>query len=104
MKNLDISEYPVSVEGREVKYRFRDSIVNLMFNPELRLTGLELLKQDILARKVMDSTGDALLLEDAEYARIKQAIEAFRGFGRNDVELVRRVLECPEVKVAVAPE
>ena len=39
----------------------------------------------------------------AEYQRLHQAIERLTGYSRFDVEMVRRVLEAPEVEVQEAP-
>jgi hypothetical protein len=109
MRNFDLTDYQITVDvpvtpenpsgSRGVTYKVRESAVNLLFNPELKLGGLELLKQDALARKILNSEGDAVLLEEEEYRKVRAAIESFRGFTRNDVEFVRRVLECRDVKV-----
>lgn len=97
--------YPVEIrdpEGKkkEIPYGTKESLVAILFNPALKLTGLTLLRQDELARKVADS-GDELLLEEEEYERIRAAIEAVEGLGRNDVEFVRRIIDAPKVDVSV---
>lgn len=110
MRKLELSPYPVQMETPEggvstVSYSVRDSLVNLLFSPDLRLSGVLLLKQDTLARKILDSPDPFILLEEEEYGRVRTAVESFPGpsarigFQRNDVELIRRVLDCPEVKV-----
>lgn len=107
MRSIDLSDYTVMVEDpekgpRPVSYKVRESIVNMLFNPALKLSGMELLATDTLARSIMANKDDALLVEEADYGKIRQAIEAYRGFTQNDVEFVRRVLHASEVKVQVA--
>jgi len=80
-------------------YHVKDSILNLMFNRDLLLSGAELVKQNVLAMKLETCKDSEILLEDEEYQRIKKAIDTFRGFSRNDVELVRRVNEAEKVEV-----
>jgi len=84
--------------SKEIPYNTKDSIIQLMFHPELRLGGLDLLKQNKVAEKILKAGIDVLLEED-EYGQVKRAVESFKGFTQNEVELVKRVLECPEVKV-----
>jgi hypothetical protein len=110
MRKLDVSDYPCEVlratpenpEGVLITepYEVKKSIVGVMFSQE-RLDAHELLERDDLAKKVLSSNG-FILLEEAEYIRIKAAFEAFRGFRRIDVDLVRRVMNAPEIKVREA--
>ena len=80
-------------------YRVKDSILNLMFIRELQLSGAELVKQNVLAIKLEQCKGDEILLEDAEYDRIKKAFDTFKGFNRNDVGLVTRINDAEVVEV-----
>lgn len=82
----------------EIPYHVKDSILNLMFIPQLRLTGAELVKQNVLAMKLENCKEDEIVIEEEEYSRIKKAFDTFQGFQRNDVELVTRILEAEEVK------
>jgi len=110
MRKLNLKNYTVKVDvpdqmnpGRLIKtefpYHVKDSILNLMFIPDLQLNGAELVKQNVLAMKLEQCKEDVILLEDEEYARIKQAIDTFKGFGRNDVELVTRINEAEVAEV-----
>ncbi|GAG52577.1 unnamed protein product, partial [marine sediment metagenome] len=56
-------------------------------------------KQNMLAMKLESCKDDEILLEDEEWARIKKAIDTFRGFDRNAVELVTRIIEAEVVEV-----
>ena len=110
MRKLNLKDYTVKVKAPdrmnpgqviegEYPYHFKDSILNLLFNLALQLSGAELVKQNVLAMKLETCKEDEILLEDEEYQRIKRAVEVFRGFNRNDVELVTRITEAEVVEV-----
>jgi hypothetical protein len=106
MRKLSLKDYTVKakypdqmnpgrvIEG-EIPYHFKDSVLNLLFNRDLQLSGAELVKQNVLAIKLETCKSDEILLEEEEYQRIRKAIDAFRGFTRNDVELVTRLNDAP---------
>lgn len=101
MRKLDLTNYSVKSQGageQTIPYDVRGSLATLLFNPSLQLRAVALLEQNKLAESILSAEGD-LLLEDAQYAKVKQAVEAFAGYSQNDVELVRRVLEAPDVKI-----
>lgn len=110
MRKLKLKDYTVKVrapdqmnpgkviEG-EMPYQVKDSILNLLFIPALQLNGAELVKQNVLAMKLEQCKEDEILLEDEEWARIKRASDTFKGFGRNEVELVTRINEAEMVEV-----
>lgn len=91
------------IEEIEYPYHVKDSIINLLFNPDLLLSNAEVVKQDILAIKIEQCDGE-ILLEDEEYDRIKKAFDTFKGYGRDSVELVRRINEAPVVEVGEKPK
>jgi len=110
MRKLNLKDYMVKVKAPdqmkpgqviegEFLYPFKDSILNLLFIPALQLNGAELVKQNVLAMKLEQCKEDEILLEDEEYNRIKKAIDTFKGFGKNDVELVIRINEAEVVEV-----
>lgn len=80
-------------------YDVKGSLIEVLFAPDLRLAALETLERDDLARKIKDWPDDTLLLEETEYQKVKSGLESLRGFGRNDVEFIRRVEQAPEVAV-----
>ena len=103
MRKLNLKDYQItgkakSAEGKIIDvtgpYKVKDSILNLMFSRDLQLSGAELVKQNVLATKIETCKDDFILLEDEEYERIKRAFDTFKGFGRNDVELVTRIQEA----------
>jgi len=110
MRKLNLKDYTVKVKmpdrmnpGKEVEpefpYHVKDSILNIMFIRELQLSGAELVKQNVLAMKLETCKDNEILLENEEYDRIKRAFDTFRGFNRNDVELVTRINEAEVVEV-----
>jgi hypothetical protein len=99
MRKYDVSEYEVTMEnGQTVPYRVKDSAVTILFNPDRKLNAVELLRTNKLAGRITAANGH-VLLEEADYEELKKACETVRGYGREDVEFVRRILEAPEINV-----
>jgi hypothetical protein len=108
MRKLDLTDY--TFPGRnergeitEFPYLVRDSVIAVLFHPELKLTARQALDRDDIARKVRDCPEPFILLEDAEYALVRNSVETVKGFVQADVRFIRRVLDAPEVRVTVAP-
>ncbi len=101
MKVLNIMDYNVTlaVDGveKDVPYAVRPSLINLLFSQQ-NLGALDVLDRDDIARKIRDWKGDTLLLEDAEFKLLDAAVRAFKGYTKNDVELVRRVVKAETSK------
>jgi len=109
MRKLNLKNYMVKVRApdqmkpgqiieAEFPYDFKTSILNLLFIPDLQLSGAELVRQNMLAVKLENCTEGEIELEDEEYQRLKKAIDTFKGFGRNDVELVTRINDAGKVE------
>jgi len=109
MRKLNLKDYTVTVKvpdqmnpgqtiDTRLPYHVKDSILNILFIPALQLSGAELVKQNVLAMKLENCKKDEILLEDAEYDRVKKAFDTFKGFNRNDVELVTRINEAEVVE------
>ena len=103
MRKVLLTDYEVTVDAvdgmKTIPYKVRDSLVELMFNPDLKLSAREALERDDFARLILDVSTDDILLEEADYLKLKQACETLKGVTRNDVPLMRRILEAPEVDV-----
>ena len=107
MRNLDLRNYqytekiqnPVKgIEEITLPYLVKDSILNIMFLPELRLQGAALVKQNVLAIKI-EQAKEEVMLEEEEYQRVKTAAEKYIAQSRADVELIDRILnKTMEVK------
>lgn len=103
MRKINLKSYEVTItggEGKEITLPFdvKGSIANALYHPDLRLHAKALLDNYSLVQKITDA-GDSVLLEEEEYNRIKYAFDTIQGFTRNDVELIRRVLQAPTVPV-----
>ena len=102
MRKLNLENYINKIRTNEgfknVEYFLKDSLVFMMFNRELQLAGMRLLEQNILAEKILKA-GKEIILEEAEYGKIKIAIDTFAGCSRAEVQLVKRVLECPKIDI-----
>jgi len=110
MRRVKLADYMVKVKAPdqmnpgkviegEYPYRVKDSILNLLFIQDLQLSGAELVKQNVLAMKLENCKGDEILLENEEWGRLKKAVDTFKGFDRNAVELVTRITEAEIVEV-----
>ena len=81
-------------------YPVKDSVLNLMFQRELQLNSAELVKQNALALKIEACKDPVILLEDAEWDRLKRAIDVFKGYHRDDLEMISRINDAEKVEVA----
>ena len=107
MREINLDPYLVEAtlpdgSKKSFPYDVRTSICNALYFPELKLGVQDLLENDRLAQKIKAWPDQTLLLEEAEYSRVSVAFEAHRGYNERDVELVRRVMEAPEVAVTKA--
>jgi len=102
MRKLNLENYINKIrtnEGfKDVEYFVKDSLIFMMFDRKLQLAGTKLLEQNILAEKILKADKE-IILEEAEYQKIRIAIDTFTGCGREEVELVKRVLECQEIDI-----
>ena len=108
MRKLDLTNYqytqkvqnPINggVQEMSLPYLVKDSILNIMFLPELKLQGAVLVRQNVLAMKI-EQCEEEVVLEEEEYLRVKAAAEAYPAQSRADVELIDRILnKTPEQK------
>lgn len=83
---------------KEVEYDTKTFLIAALLHPQLRLTGKELLARGALMDKI-ESCDGTLLVEEADYSKMKQAFETVQGFTLNDMTLVKRVMEAKQVDV-----
>lgn len=105
MRRIDLTPYVVTARDEEGKpvtqdYPVKESLVEMAFIPQDGCRGSELLKRSALAQKIEQATGDSVLLEQAEWQRLIDALNSgAMKLGKWQVELVRRVIEAPDVPV-----
>lgn len=103
MRKIDISSYPIQIktptgEPLDIQYDMKEMLVGLLLHTSLGLTGQEIYKRTPIADKIKNADGEVLLEED-EYAKILGAVNTVKGFGMNDREMVRRIIDAKEVAV-----
>jgi hypothetical protein len=110
MRKLNLIDYTVKMKvpdklnpglemGAEFPFSMKDSLINVLFIPQLRLNSVELLKANVLGQKILACEGDEMLLEDTEWQRLSAAIQAAQGFGRMEIEFCQRINEAEVVEV-----
>jgi len=98
-RKVDLRDYDVTLpDERVVPYHVRNSLCEILMNPGLKLNGPDLLKRNAVGQKILDAT-DSVLLEGGEWNLLVSGVEACQGLGRNDVELVKRIMEAEVVEV-----
>lgn len=105
MRKINLTNYSIILslpenEEKMVPFKVRESIIELLFIPALRLNGAALLEQAKLADKIKNAPGEFVLLEEEEYRNIQKSFALFEGFDKHAVELVKRILEAETVEVA----
>lgn len=107
MHKIDISTYKVDVKDSAtnklipIDYNVKELLVGVLMHPSLQIAGAELYKRMPIADKIKKADGE-VLLEDEEYSKLLDAVNRIQGFGMNDSELVRRVIEAEVVAVTEA--
>ena len=108
MRKIQVENYMVPMrdeQGNMVPkpYNVKESMVSCLLHPVLKLTGRELLLRGKLATRIEEAEikegKGFILVEEADYAKLKKAFETIEGFTKSDMELVRRVLEAEETDV-----
>lgn len=94
MRKIGLDTYEYEGQPFDVK----QSMANILFLPQLKLGTRQLIEHDRIARKIEEGT-DSVLLEESEYLELRQAVESFDGYGRQDLEFVQRVINAPQVSV-----
>jgi len=109
MRKIELANYMVKVPAADgnfkpTPYNVKESMVSCLLHPALKLTGRELLLRNTLAMRIEEAEivegKGSILVEEADYRKLRQAFETIQGFTKSDMELVKRVLEAEEIEVA----
>jgi len=101
MKKIDLSPYEFAM-GKEIEpliVDVADEIAKILLNTQLNLNGPDLLKNNKLSEKIRDEEKDYILLEDAEYNIIENAVKTIKGFPESYVEVMKRILEAKDFDI-----
>lgn len=104
VKRIELDNYEIEMQTPDgslvkVPYDVKKSIGDIILAPQLKLNGSALLKNYSIAEKFFKSKESYILLEFSDYSVIRNAIESLEIFGKNEVELIKRILEAKEVEV-----
>jgi len=103
-KKINLEPYEIELrnqEGNIVKFPYdvKTSIADIILSQPLKLNGVKLLRNQEIASKIINCKEKFILLEFNEYLVIKEATDILDVFSKNDVELVKRILNAEEVEV-----
>jgi len=103
LRKIDLTPYKVQVGEGFLPYNIREAIEAVLLASgsmtTQRLSVSELLRNARIAEKIKNAEGNSVLLEESEYKVLRKSFEAFRGFGKNEVEMCKRIMEAETVKV-----
>ncbi len=103
MKEINLAPYAFAVG--EGTFDMRQFLSEAALSPLMKLGGLRLLETHNLVNRIRQHEGDSLLVDEKEYkqlvavTKIPEMAGATMGFSANEVEMVRRILEAPDVDV-----
>ena len=100
MKKLNLDSYKVSIKDQQglnrfLDYEVRTTIINLLTHPQLGLNGPDLMEVAPLIRKI-EGAGADVILTNEEYQGILRVLKTFKGFIKNDIQMLERVYNCPD--------
>lgn len=86
-------------EDVKLPYDVKNSLIEVLLSKNLGLSAREALDRDVIARRIRDCPDGIILLEEEEYTKLVTAIDTIMGWGRVDIEFLKRITEAPEVEV-----
>ena len=101
MRKLDLKRYATHRQNDDretVQFDVRGSAIELLF-VDGHLAPVERMNREALARRIENEPGDTLLLENADWDRLHEALALADMPGREFSEFVRRILDAPTVQV-----
>jgi len=105
MRRINIEPYMETIrdattgEDTELPYDVKTTMIELLLARDLALSASEALARQPLVCMIRDSADGFILLEEADYKKLKDAIDTVKGWSRTDFEFLNRVVNAPEVEV-----
>ena len=99
MRRIDLTTYDVEVQDGNGKkllpYDVKEALQMVLYSPDLRLGSRQLFENDRVAQKINSAQG-SVMLEEADYQKLKLALETITGYTKNDLEMLHRVMDAKE--------
>ncbi len=100
-RKLDLKNYTVSVKNQQgltqlLPYDFKTILLNVITHPQLGLNGVELLETKPLIEKIEKADIEVILTEE-EYLNLVSNLKKIKGFIKNDMQFIERILRCPRI-------
>ena len=84
-----------------IPYSVKQSIVGILYSPDLRLTMREAINRKPLADSIENCQEDFIYITQEDYTKIKDSFDKTQGFGKDDVELLKRIDKAEEIDVDI---
>ena len=100
MKKLNLGNYSVTIKDQEgldriMPYNFKNTIINVLTHQQFGLNGPDMMEVAPLVKKLNNATTFVILSEE-EYRQITSALKRFKGFIKNDIQMLERIYNCPD--------
>ena len=87
------------VEEGVGNYNIRDVMPNILCHPILKHAGYRFHTIAKLAERIEKCKENHIILDASDYDTVKKCFDEFKGYGRNDAEMVHRVYEAEVIEV-----
>tara|TARA_Y100000310_G_scaffold333073_1_gene409889 strand:+ start:1545 stop:1907 length:363 start_codon:yes stop_codon:yes gene_type:complete len=106
---IDLKGYPVTIlkldeatkEVKEVEdtFKVKESLGQILFMPELKLSIDDAFEHKTLADKIRGTKGDHVILDQSEMDKINKALSLVKSPAENQLEFYRRLKEPEDVEL-----
>ena len=90
MRKINLAKYDVEIGGEMKPYDVKASVISIMFSEHMKHTSQALMDYSDIKEKIKKAE-DSVILEDAEFSKILNAVDTFQGFREIDLEFVKRI-------------
>ncbi len=102
---LDVSPYVLikkdSAVGKEiqVEYSVKEALSNILYHPDLHLSIEEAINRKTISDRLEICKEDHIVLSPEDYSVIYDSFGKVLGFGKDDVELLKRIKNAERFEV-----